>query len=78
MQRLKAIVLDEGHLKLQKPIDIERGTEVEILVLDARDFLDEQDSWNNFSLSSLASAYSNQEPEYTAKMVKENNPGYTP
>lgn len=78
MQRLKAIVIDKGHLKLQKPIDIEQGKEVEIVVLDDRDFLDKKDSWNNFSLSSLASAYSNQEPEYTTKMVKENNPGYTP
>ena len=44
------------------------------------DFGDEPDSkdWYRFAMINMSRAYSDDEPDYTSGMIKENNPEYNP
>jgi len=74
---------NEYLFKWLKGLPFKANEKVEIIVLPAvheentlttSDVAD--DDWHNLSLNGLVRAYSDEEPEYTMNMVKEENPDY--
>jgi len=74
MRKIKAIVIDNDHLKLTHPISLPSGKEIELILLETETL--SESGWLNLSLSGLSKAYSDQEPVYNISMVKEKNPDY--
>ena len=73
---LEAKVLDSTHLELSRPIAAPSGGMVLVTVSDFGQGDDERREWVAFSALSLRSAYGENEPDYTAERIRENNPEY--
>jgi hypothetical protein len=76
MVMVEARVVDATHLELTRPIDTPPGGRVVVSLLDPAHEDKDRESWLALSSETLASAYGEYEPEYTARMVKEPNPEY--
>jgi len=67
---------DGHHICLDEPFDLAPNTRLIVTVLP-QDGLDEaRDAWLRLSAQGLATAYGENEPEYTADLIKEENPDY--
>jgi hypothetical protein len=73
-QSLEATVIDAQHLQLTKPISIPAGSTVLISLASPEEA--ERQAWLPLSVQGLAAAYGDDEPDYSAKMIKEPNPDY--
>ena len=78
MVLVAAKVLDSTHLELSKPIAARQGMTVFVSVAEGSERDSERQQWLAASASSLQAAYGESEPEYSASMVREPNPDYTP
>jgi len=76
MVLVQARVLDSTHLELARPIATGCGGNVFVVVTESTNADPERQQWLDGSSESLRSAYGDSEPEYTASMVRETNPGY--
>ena len=76
MVLVKAKVVDSTHLELSEPIAARKGLTVLVSVAEATDKDAERQQWLAASVESLDTAYGESEPDYSASMVKENNPDY--
>lgn len=74
LQSMEATVIDARHLQLNQPILILAGSTVLITVTSPEE--SERQAWLSLAEQSLAAAYSVDEPDYPAKLVKEPNPDY--
>lgn len=74
LQSLEATVIDAQHLHLNQPILIPAGSTVLITVTSPEE--SERQAWLFLAEQSLAAAYSVDEPDYSAKLIKELNPDY--
>jgi hypothetical protein len=74
LQSLEATVIDAQHLQLNQPILIPAGSTV-LITLTSPDESERQ-AWLPLSAQGLAAAYGDDEPNYSAKMIKEPNPDY--
>jgi hypothetical protein len=73
-QSLEATVIDAQHLQLNQPILIPVGSTVLITLASPDE--SERHAWQPLSAQGLAAAYGDDEPDYSAKMIKEPNPDY--
>ncbi len=76
MVLLEAKVLDATHLELAKPIKSRQGVTVLVSVADSVYIDADRQQWLTASASSLRAAYGEDEPDYSAGLVKESNPEY--
>ena len=76
MVLVEARVMDSTHLELSRPIAASRGRTVFVSVAEPAERDAERRQWLAGSVASLQAAYGDSEPEYTAAMVRENNPDY--
>jgi hypothetical protein len=74
LQPLEATVIDARHLQLNQPILIPVGSTV-LITLASPEESDRQ-TWLPLSAQGLAVAYGDDEPDYSARMIKEPNPDY--
>ena len=74
LQSLEATVIDAQHLHLNQPILIPAGSTV-LITLASPEETERQD-WLPLSVQGLAAAYGDDEPDYSAKLIKEPNPDY--
>ena len=65
---------DGEHIKLDEPLNLEPNTKLMVTVLSVQD--DERSSWQGLSAGGLASAYSEDEEEYSVSDLKVVNPAY--
>ncbi|MEW6130449.1 MAG: hypothetical protein AB1757_25670 [Acidobacteriota bacterium] len=65
---------DGTQIKLDEPFELEPNTRLLVTILSSSDSDDEV--WHNFSAQGLNSAYSDDEPEYSISLIKEQNPDY--
>jgi len=77
MQPVQAQVIDSNHLKLMQPIQISPGSNV-IIVIVLPEGVRENQAWYQISAQGLASAYGDDEPEYSADLIQVPNPGFQP
>lgn len=73
---VEAMVTDSMHLELSKPVGLKQGGKVLLAVSDAADQGLERQQWLEGAAAGLNAAYGQDEPEYTASMIKEPNQGY--
>ncbi len=76
MVLVEAKVVDSTHLELSKPIAARQGLTVFVSVVESGQKDAERQQWLAASAASLQAAYGESEPDYSASMVKENNPDY--
>lgn len=76
LQSVEAKVIDAQHLQLNQPILIPAGSTV-LVTIAAPEESDRQ-VWYTFSRYGLATAYGDDEPDYSVKLIKEPNPEYQP
>jgi hypothetical protein len=67
---------DGEQILLDQPYELEPNTRLLVTVLPNGQSNGEQEEWLNLSTVSLAQAYGDNEPEYSAEMIKEVNPDY--
>jgi hypothetical protein len=65
---------DGKHILLDEPLELEPNTKLLVTVLSQHD--SEHEDWLRLSAKGLASAYSDDEPEYTLDSIIEMNPDY--
>lgn len=75
-QPLKATVVDPTHLKLSRPIPVGTGQVVYVAFFHPEAEQNENSQWQAASRETLSKAYGENEPDYRAAMVKENNADY--
>lgn len=73
---LKATVLDPTHLKLSSPLPLGKGQVVYVAFLQAEIQENERNQWQDVSRAALAQAYDENEPDYSAAVIKESNSDY--
>ena len=78
MPILEAHVIDKNHLELSYPIQIPVGSKVKITIESAEEAIDEREFWSRISKQGLETAYSENEPEYSSKLIITPNPEYQP
>lgn len=66
---------DGTHILLDEPFELEPDTELIITILP-KSFREERLDWAQLSLESLERAYSDNEPDYSLDLLKEENPEY--
>ncbi len=76
MQTIQAHVLDPNHLELKEPIEIAPGSNITVTIVAAPN--DENELWYQLAARELATAYSEDEPEYSAHLIKTPNPDFQP
>jgi len=76
MKYFEAIVKDENHIELLKPLKIAKGKKIKVIIQEESNLTDERVDFLSFSLESLENAYGENEPEYSIKMIKEPNKEY--
>ena len=64
---------DGKRILLDDKIDLPANTKLLITVIQSDV---ERESWLALSAQGLATAYADDEPEYSVKMIKEHNPDY--
>ena len=67
---------DGEQIRLDEPYELERNTKLLITVLPKRQSSGEREEWLYVSMTGLAQAYGDNEPEYSLEMIKEANPEY--
>lgn len=77
MVPIEAKVVDSTHLELSKPIEGPTGRTVLISLAEPLGEDSDRQVWLEASATFLASAYSDDEPDYTVADLKEINPEYT-
>jgi hypothetical protein len=65
---------DGQQILLNEPFDLQPGTQLIVTVVPSPDA--EPEAWYAFSTQNMATAYSNDEPDYDSTLVKEQNPEY--
>jgi hypothetical protein len=65
---------DGKHIRLDEPLELEPNTKLLVTVLSQQD--SEHEDWLRLSAKGLASAYGDDEPEYTLDSIIEINPDY--
>ncbi len=65
---------DGSQIQIDDPFEMQPNTKVLITIVPTDDA--ERIAWHNFSTQGLATAYSNDEPEYGINLIKEHNPAY--
>lgn len=65
---------DGSQIQIDDPFEMQPNTKVLITIVPTEDA--ERMAWHHFSTQGLASAYSNDEPEYALNLIKEQNPSY--
>lgn len=77
---MKAITLpahfDGEHIRLDEPYALEPDTKLLVTVLPKHPPKTEQEIWWAVAAHGLAAAYGPDEPDYSAELLKERNPGY--
>ena len=64
---------DGKQILLDEPIELEPGTKLIVIIPDGD--IDHAE-WAEYSIKGINSAYCDDEPEYSIKMIKEHNPEY--
>ncbi len=77
MQSIEAQVIDPNHLKLMQPIQFSPGSTVRVTI-EPLEGIRESQAWYQISVQGLASAYSDDEPEYSADLIRVPNPDFQP
>ena len=77
MQSILAQVIDPNHLELQQPVTISPGSNVIIMIVSLESIRESQ-TWYQLSAQGLATAYSDNEPEYSADLIRVSNPDFQP
>jgi hypothetical protein len=78
MEFVEAKVIDGSHLKLLQRINVPPGSRVMISVMPIDDMADENEAWPQMAAESLAAAYGEEEPDYSAKFIRQHNPEFQP
>ncbi len=66
---------DGKQILLDEPYELEPNTKLVISVIQSQNG-SREDDWTNFSMANLERAYSDDEPEYSLDLIKEQNPKY--
>jgi len=74
---IEAQVIDSRHLQLKQPIQLPPGSTVMITIEPAGGEFDSR-GWYSLSAQGLELSYGEDEPEYSANMIKEPNSEYKP
>ncbi len=61
---------------LDEPFDLEPNAKLIVTILPGRESDSEYAAWLHLSAQRLRDAYGENEPEYSAELLKEVNPGY--
>jgi len=77
MQPVQAQVIDSNHLELMQPIQISPGSNVIVMIV-LPEGVRENQAWYQLSAQGLVSAYGDDEPEYSADLIKVANPDFQP
>ena len=67
---------DGEQIRLDEPFDLEPNTRLIVTVLPREMAEDARQDWLLLSAQGLGAAYGDNEPEYTADLVREANPEY--
>jgi len=67
---------DGEQIRLDEPYELQPDTKLLITVLPKRRSTGEPEEWLFVSITGLAHAYGDNEPEYSVEMIKEANPEY--
>lgn len=67
---------DGEQVCLDEPAELEPGTRLIITILPDEGSGNGDEDWSLLSLEGLAGAYGEDEPEYSAELIKESNPEY--
>ena len=65
---------DGIHILLDEPIELKPNAKLVVTILSEQD--EERESWQALANQGLASAYGQDEPEYSLDLIKEPNPNY--
>lgn len=76
MQMIEAQVIDANHLKLTLPLQLPPHSKVMVTILSAEESENEDDLWFQLAKERLAAAYSDDEPDYPAELLKYRNPEF--
>jgi hypothetical protein len=76
MVLVEAKVMDSTHLELARPIMVDRGRRVVVVLAESTEQDAERWEWVQGGTAGLQAAYGDGEPEYTPAMVRERNPAY--
>ena len=77
MQSVQAQVIDPNHLELMQPIQFSPGSNV-LITIEPLEGIRESHAWYQLSLQRLATAYGNDEPEYSADLIRVPNQDFQP
>jgi hypothetical protein len=67
---------DGERICLDEPFDLEPNTKLIVTILPKQEFEDEHEAWLHLSALRLEEAYGEDEPEYSAELLREVNPDY--
>ena len=67
---------DGEHICLDEPFELEPNAKLIVTILPRRESDSEYAAWLRLSAQSLKDAYGENEPEYSAELLKEVNPDY--
>ncbi len=77
MQSVRAQVIDSHHLELLQPIEFSPGANVLIMIMPLTGIRERQ-AWYQLSAQGLATAYADDEPEYSIDLVQVHNQDFQP
>ena len=67
---------DGERICLDEPFDLEPNAKLIVTILPGRESDSEHTAWSRLSSQRLKDAYGENEPEYSAELLKEVNPDY--
>ncbi len=67
---------DGKQICLDEPLELKPNTRLMVTVLPGDMMEAEREAWLNLSIWALGEAYGDDEPEYSADLIKEVNPDY--
>ncbi len=67
---------DGERIRLDEPYELKPDTKLLVTVLPEEQEDEEREAWFRLSSQGLATAYSEEEPEYPIDLIKEPNPDY--
>ncbi|MCE2395204.1 hypothetical protein J4G02_11510 [Candidatus Poribacteria bacterium] len=67
---------DGKQICLDEPVDLEPDTRLIVTILPRHLSDDEREAWVNLSVQGLEAGYGEDEPEYSADLIKKVNPHY--
>jgi hypothetical protein len=77
MQSVQAQVIDSNHLELMQPIQFSPGSNV-LITIEPLEGIRESHAWYKLSLQRLATVYGDDEPEYSADLIRVPNQDFQP